>query len=63
MSSSNPHQIFKGSQDGGGDDAQENTQDVQYHAGPEQPVQVDDVPAASHSRKLEVMCRVTGPVV
>lgn len=58
MGSIRSHQVLEGSQYGSSNDAQENSQHIEYYIRPQQPVQVYHVPATSHTRKLKVMCVV-----
>lgn len=53
-----PHHILVRSQDGGGNDSQEQADHVEHHWGPQETVQVDDVPAAADSGELIVLCVV-----
>lgn len=63
-SGTSSHHILVRSEDGGVDDAQEQGDHVQHHWGPQQPVQVDHIPAAADPRELVVMgvvvCAGTG---
>ena len=52
------HHILVGSEDGGGDDSQEQADHVKHHWGPQQAVQVDHVPAAADPGELVVLCVV-----
>ena len=48
------HCILEGPQDGGGDDPQQQPQDVEHSRGPEQPVELEHVTAGADAHKLVV---------
>lgn len=50
-----PHHVLVRSEDGGRDDSQEQADHVEHHRGPQEAVQVDDVPAAADSGELIVL--------
>lgn len=50
------HHVLVRSEDGGGDDAQEQAQHVEHHRSPQQTVQVDHIPAAADPGEGVVLC-------
>ena len=48
------HRILEGPQDGSSDDPQQQPQDVEHSRGPEQPVEMERVPAGANAHKLVI---------